>query len=1018
MIKTYQGSIYSVSAALLSLMFLLLVSTSALAKKGLYIIQQHLKGKVTDKSGNPLPGVSIFIKGTEKGTQTDFDGKYFISVEESDVLVFTYVGMKAQEIPVEDKTTLDIVMQEDVAELEGVVVVGYGRQKKSILTSSVTQVKGEDLSKEPVLNVVQALQGKAAGVQIIASDAPGQESTVIVRGLGTVQGGRNPLYVVDGVLTNTISNINSSDIKSMNILKDAASLAIYGNRGANGVIIITTKKGTTGKVKISFDVYSGIRDVLSRVKMADANSFVTYSNEAILRDLLNDDDPSNDGDTSDFFPSKQKYNTNWLEVITRIGFVTNYNLSLSGGTEKLTTFFSAGLNDEKGVLKGNDFSRLTLRNNLDYKINDKLSFSHNLNVQLANATPQNYKLFTEAYKQAPTIPEKDASGKFGSSTSINNVANPAVGASGLYHEDKNKIFKFQGAFKLNYELIEDLNFTSRFSIEAEYGRFFSFRDRLGRFLASNPTNKEADFEGGVDNPAKTRLVVTNTNSYRWFSDNFVTYKKTLMDSHTFKTTVGVTAEEGRSEYLKGTRNNVPKSSNLRFNLKTGDEDNTQLSDGSLSVLNRLYSYIARVHYDYENKYLFNASFRRDGSSKFKRGNKFGNFFAVSAGWVVSKENFMDDSPFDVLKLRTSYGHLGNQNVAFNVLTATTGSGGFYPLGASQALHQGITIAGIIQEDLSWEVTKEFNIGAELSLFNHKLTGEIDYYKRVNSNATLQITLPDVIGYEPFNSHVGEVENTGIEVAFNWSDVIGKDFNYRIGGNLSYNKNELTKVTNPFFNKQRGGFIDNGQYTKKIAVGQPLGSFFLYDIEGIDDKGEFIYKDINKNGTIDEGDRQFFGSYIPKYILSFNIGFTYKNFDCNIDIFGNLGGKVYNGKKAQRFGNENIEQSVFNNRWTSKSPSKKAPIASNDVPLSSTYYLESGDFFRINNITLGYTIPIKFFSKVRIYAAAKNPFIFKKFSGFTPELSGNEGGNPLGTAGIELDAYPTLQSFYIGINTSF
>ena len=999
---------------LLATIFLLCIVQFAVA-------QQSVTGTVTDTSGEPLLGATVLIKGTTNGTQADFDGGFQLQANIGDILSVSYLGYITKEVSITTAKNYSIILEVDQNQLDEVVVVGYGTQKKAILTSSVAQIKGEDLAKEPVLNAIQALQGKVAGVQVIASDAPGQASTVIIRGLGTVQGGRVPLFVVDGVLTNNINNINSSDIKSMNVLKDAASLAIYGNRGANGVIIVTTKQGRTGKMKISFNSYTGIRDVLSTVKMADAASFVTYSNEATLRDLLSDDDPSNDNDISGFFPSNQQYNTNWLDAITRTGRVTNYNLSLSSGTEKVRAFFSAGFNDEKGILKGNDFNRLTLRSNVNYKVNEKLDFSHNLSVQLASGTPQSFGLFTTAYKQAPIVPIRDDQGRFGYSAAINNVGNPAIGTSGLFHEDKNKFFKLQGSFKLDYKLFEPLTFTSRFSIEAEYGRFFSFRDRLGSFLASNPTNLEANFEGGVANSAKTRLTVTHTNTYRWFLDNYITYEKTFNDAHTFKTTLGITAEEDRNEFLKGTRNNVPLASNLRFNLGTGDLDDTQLSDGGLSVLNKLYSYIGRVNYDYKNKYLFNASYRRDGSSKFQQGSRFGDFYAVSTGWVVSEENFMQDGLFDILKLRGSYGELGNQNVPFNVLTATTGLGGFYALGPNQALQQGITISGTVQEDLTWEITKELNIGAEFSLFDHRLSGEVDYYERLNSNATLQINLPDVIGFAPFNSHVGEIENKGIEASLNWSDAINDNFKYHIGGNFSYNKNELKKVTNAFFNEQRGGFIDNGQYTKKVAVGQPLGSFFLYDIAGIDDRGEFIYKDINNNRTIDEGDRQFFASYIPKYFFSVNFGFEYKNFDFNVDTFGNTGNKVYNGKKAQRFGNENIEQTVFNNRWTSGTPSSTGSIASNDVPLSSTYYLESGDFFRINNITLGYTLPkniSQHFSKIRIYASAKNTFIFKKFSGFTPELSGNQGGNPLGTAGIELDAYPTLKSFYIGINTSF
>lgn len=975
-----------------------------------------IKGVVKDDT-DILPGATVLVKGTTNGVTTDFDGNFSIVMKLGEIFVVKYLGFSDKEVLVSENKFYTVILEADASELDEIIVVGYGSQKKTVLTSSVAQIKGEDLAKEPVLNPTQALQGKAAGVQIIASDAPGQASTVIIRGLGTIQGGREPLYVVDGVLTNNINNINSSDIESMNILKDAASLAIYGNRGANGVVIVTTKKGKTGKMKVSFNYYTGVRDILKRVEMANAAEFVTYSNEATLRDLQRDNDPNNDNIRTQFFPTNQQYDTNWLDEITRLGKVADYNLSLSGGSEEIKAFFSVGFNEEEGILQGNNFNRLTIRSNVDYKISEKLDFSHKVGVQLANGDPQGFGLFTAAYKQAPILAVRDDQGRFGSSTSYNNVANPAIDASNLFKKDKNKFFKIQGAFQMDYEVYEDLKFTSRFSIETEYGRFYSFRDRLGDFLARSPQNTTSSFEGGIDNPANTRLTVTHTNTYRWFLDNYFTYEKTFNENHNFKATLGVTSEENRSEFLSGTRNNVPLNNNLNFNLITGDEDDTQLSSGSLSVLDRLYSYIARVNYDYKDKYIFNASYRRDGSSKFTKGNQFGDFFAVSAGWVLTKEDFMENSLFNTLKLRGSYGELGNQNVPFNVITTTTGAGGFYAFGPNQDLQQGTTITATIQENLSWEVTTEFNFGIEFTLFDYKLSGEFDAYQRTNTNATLQIELPDVVGLDPFNSQVGEVQNRGLEFSLNWSDKIGDEFKYRLGGNFSYNENELTKVFNPFFNEQIGGFINNGQYTKKIAVGQPLGSFYLYDIEGIDDRGEFVYKDVNENGIIDEGDRQFFGSSIPKFYFGLNAGFDYKNFDFSVDAFANFGNMVYNGKKAQRFGNENIEQSVFNSRWTTGRPSNTTPRAFNDVPLSSTYYLESGDFFRINNITLGYTLPEEIsnkFGKIRVYASAKNPFIFQKFSGFTPELP----GDPLGGAGIELDAYPTLRSFYVGINASF
>ncbi|QTE22410.1 SusC/RagA family TonB-linked outer membrane protein [Polaribacter cellanae] len=979
------------------------------------LAQKKIEGVVTDKNNSPLLGASVILKGTTNGTQTDFDGNFSLNAKKGEILVVQYLGYSTKEIQVTTETKYKIVLEEEQNSLSEIVVVGYGTRKKTVLTSSVVSIKGEELAKEPVLNATQALQGKAAGVQIIASDAPGQASKVIIRGLGTVLGNENPLYVVDGILTDNINNINTSDIATMNVLKDASALAIYGNRASNGVLIITTKKGKKGKIKLTFDTFTGARSILNKVKLANSNEFITYSNEAILRDLQRDDDATNDNDKSDFILSGQPYNTNWLDAITRVGRVSNYNISASGGSEKIRGFFSAGFNKEEGILIGNDFNRLTLRSNIDYELNSKLNFSNSINVQLANSVPKNFNAFTTAYKQSPTIPIRDKNGAYGSSIGINNVGNPVKDLD--FQDEKQRYFKVQGTFKVNYKILESLSYTSAFSIETEYARFHTFEDRLGSFLANNPSNSEQLYFNGNADREKTFLSVRHTNKYHWFIDNYLTYNKTFNDIHNFNATIGTSSEEDRSEELLGTAINVPLNKNLRYNLNNGDNNETRNSSGGFSPYKRLNSYFARINYDYKNKYLLGASFRRDGSSQFKKDFKFGNFYAISAGWIVTKEKFMEDSFFDKLKLRAGYGEVGNQNVPLQIVTLSTGDGGFYPFGANQNLNQGTTISSTLAENLSWETTKELNFGAEFTLFDYKLSGEVDFYIKKTSNAILQIKLPDVFGIDPYLDHIGEIENKGIETTLNWQDEINDNLKYNVGLNFALNKNKLTKVTNPYFNESIGGYLGNGQYTKRVRVGQPVGSFFLYDVIGIDDKGEFVYDDVNNNGITDEGDRKFMGSFIPKYNIGFNFGFNYKNFDLAVDTYTSLGAKVYNGKRAQRFGNENIEQSVFNNRWTSGRPSNTGRRAFNEVPLSSNYYLESADFFRVNNITLGYTLKentTSFFNRVRIYATAKNPFIVKKFSGFTAELP----GGALYNAGIELSAYPTLRSFFIGINTSF
>ena len=983
------------------------------------IAQSFYSGTVIDENSIPIFGASIIIKNNSNFVQSEIDGKFLIEAKTNDTLLISYSGYKNLEFRLSNDYELNnIILREDIKLLDEVVVIGYGNQSKEILTSSVSLVKGDDLTNEPVLNATQALQGKAAGVHIISSDAPGVSSQVIIRGLGTIQAGREPLYVVDGILTNNINNINTADIETISILKDAASLAIYGNRGANGVIIVSTKKGKEEEIKVSYDNFIGIREISYRPLMANTNSYVTYSNEAILFNLLNDSNPNNDNNFSAFFPSEQLYNTNWLNEISQLGYQSNHNISASGGNENLKTFFSVGLNQEEGILKGSELKRATLRSNLNYKISEKIKFSHNISFQLANSQPKSFGVFTTAYKQAPIVPVTDENGRYGSSVAFNNVGNP-VAQLDLQNE-KQRFLKLQGAFKIDYEIIDNLNFTSRFSVETNHNRFYNFDNRLATYLSLEPGNTIDNFQPTdpeAEQIPETVLYVSHSNDYRWFFDNYFTYKKTINDSHNFDVTLGLVAEENKYETLYGSRINVPADENLNFNLDLGNNnDGTEGSGGGFSETRKLYSYISRLNYDFDKKYLFNVSFRKDASNFFQEKFRYGNFYAFSAGWYLSKESFMEESDFDILKARISYGKLGNAQIpGLNIVRYNQGFS--YPFGTNQDVQQGGTVTATVQEDLSWESTYEFNFGIEFALLDYKLNGEIDFYERINSNAILPLQLPNTFGFDPFLSHVGEIKNIGVELSLAWKESINDDLSYSINTNLSYNKNELSKISNQFFTNQTGGNINNGQYTKRVSIGQPLGSFYLYEIAGIDDRGEFVYKDLNNDGEINENDRRFFGSYIPSLFSSFNIKVIYKNFDVNIATYGSFGNKVYNGKKAQRFGNENIEQFVFNNRWTSGRPSTNTTIASNNVPLSSNYFLESGDYFRINNFTIGYTFErekSKLFKNTRLYLTAKNPLLFKKFSGYTPELP----GDPMGLAGVELDAYPTLSSYYLGINMSF
>ncbi len=904
--------------------------------------------------------------------------------------------------------------------IEEVVMIGYGSRKKVDNTTSVSSISAEEVTKTKVLNATQAIQGKAAGVNVIASDLPGSTPTVLIRGLGTVKSGRDPLYVVDGIYADNINNINSNDVLTYDILKDASALAIYGNRGANGVIIITTKSGKGKKLTVEYDGFAGVRMPLKTVKMAGSNLFSYYTNTALQTTKFSQDQP---------------VNTDWFDAITRVGTYNQHNVSLSGSSEGAKYFLSLGNYDEKSILNGSDYNRTTVRTNNEFKIAKGITLSQNLSIAFTNTTPKPLSAFTSAYKQSPIVPVYFPSGQYGVSfvgadgfaspsggSSFNNVGNPLAQLN--FHNERQNNFLLQGGLKLDFQILKPLKFTSQFSGEYNNFKSFNYSDVLGTWLASDPTRTEALYPASND---RNRLTNNNSNYFNWVLSNYFTFTKKFADIHDVEVMAGMEAS---------VRNGVNNQSVVRRNMNANSNywnlsgvnymDLNQVisynsEDGNKNVTN---SYFARAQYKLLNRYLVTASIRRDGSSQFAEGNKWGTFPAFGLGWVLSEESFLKDGVFDLLKLRGGWGKLGNQNVPLNLLTLASGSNYNYSYNGL-ATGSGVTIDMIYDPALSWEITEEASVGLDFEVLNSRLYGSVDLYDRRTKNIILDLAPVPTSGLSNNGlAHLGEVTNKGIEVVVGWKDRVGEDFSYSISGNFSHNVNELSKVFDRNVSAIRGGGLGNGQYTKLFdysTVGHALGSFWLWEVEGIDANGNFTYVDTDgdgRTGANDLDDRKFFGSYIPKSTMGINLDFRYKGWDLGLNGYGAFGGKAYNGKKAQRFSGENIEYSIASDFWNANNTGSGNPAAFNAVPIASNYYLESGDFFRVNNITLGYTLtkPVEQVSSIRLYVSANNPFIAQKFSGFSPELSGN--GNPYESAGVELDAYPTLRSFLVGLNVKF
>jgi TonB-linked SusC/RagA family outer membrane protein len=985
-----------------------------------FMSAQVIKGKVLDKSGIGIPGAILVATQSNTNTSTDFDGNFSIYANVGEMIKTTMLGFAPSTVNATSGIMTITMMESQDTTLKEVVIIGYGSRKKIDNTTAIISLKAEEISRTKVLNASQAIQGKAAGVQVIASDLPGSSPSVIIRGLGTALGGRTPLFIVDGMPTENINNINTNDITSYEILKDASALAIYGTRAANGVIIITTKMGKGDGVTVELESFMGFRAPLKKVKMAGSNKYSYYSNTALQTTTFSQDQP---------------VNTDWFDAITSTGSYTQNNISVSGSSENIKYFFSLGNYDEKAVLNGLNYSRTTFRNNNEYKISKKLTLNQYFSFGITNSNPKPLSAFTNAYKQSPIIPVRLPNGQYGVSfvgndgfagttgSSFNNVGNPVAQLDFFDEEQKSVIL--QGGLKLDYEILKSLKFTSQFNGEYYTWKNYNFEDTKNIWLAADPTRIASQY----NETANVNILTKGRNQYfNWNLSNYVTYNEVFGGIHDIELTGGVeTSIRGAREQLTISRKNVNADSNY-WSLSGVNEVGNVISYRD-EVFNetKLASYFGRFQYKLMDRYLITGTIRRDGSSNFAKDYRWGTFPAFGLGWVVTKENFMANvKGVNLLKLRGGWGKLGNQNVPLNNQAYSSGLTTY--LGGS-ILYEGTTINSQVDPSLSWEITQEASAGLDFELLNSRLKGSFDVYSKTTTNVILN-TRPYITSGISNSSpaHVGEVSNKGYEVALRWDDKITDDLSYWVGGNFSNNNNELKSLKDATLAPINGGDLSNGQFTKLLdntSIGQPLGSFYLYEYAGFDpESGKMLYRNSAGQAVTQEAldankDKKYRGSILPTSTYGVTLGVNYKNFDFSVDGYGTSGAKVYNGKKAQRFSGENIEESLATDFWTVNNTSGSNPVPFNQVPVASTYYLESGDFFRVNNISLGYKLPLaenNFLSYCRLYVNAINPFITQKFSGFSPELNGN--GDPYGSQGIELDAYPTLRSLVIGANLKF
>ncbi len=1000
--------------------------------------QLAIKGTITDAStGEPLTGANVLIKGTQRGVVCDLSGKYSIDAKAGDILVFSFIGYMSEEVTVADQAIIDIALAPNIQSLDEVVVVGYGTQKRTEVTGAISSVSSEKLTALPTSGLDQALQGRAAGLTVISNGAPGYSSTMRVRGISTVNDA-NPLYVVDGVVTTTISNISPSDIESIEVLKDASTAAIYGSLGSNGVIMVTTKKGKAGNVVVALDGYYGVQYTKARYDLMNSAQYEEYATGGAFTTPTVYTDPA-------YADRTTAAETDWQDEIYQNGPMQDYNLSLSGGTENSTFRLSAGYLNQQGIVIKTGLERYNFRVNSDFKkgrlkIGENLSLSYSTQNPLADNGGRS--LLEHAIKMAPYLPvyNPDNPGGFQGPTSSVDGQDAENPVRIMEHNSlKTNIQDILGNIYGELELIKGLKFRTNLGLQDE------------RIVSNQlfPTYND-DNLGGNTHRATFANIFKNRATYSafLFTNNF-TYNLTLADKHNFELLALTEYSAVNSTVLNtNSRNELSNAVNEVSNT------NPSLSSGTINYYR--ISYLGRLNYNFDQKYLFSASWRTDASSRFGANKRWGTFPSVSVGWNLAKEAFLSNVPYlSNLKLRGSWGRAGNDKIADYAYSSSLTSNMNYTFG--NALLVGTTAAGRPNADLKWEEITMTNVGLDLGLLNNQFTLSVEYYINKSDDLLMQVPLPlssgDWTGTIPQNA--GSMETKGFELQLGFNDFEG-DFQWSANLNLGTFKNEVLSLGGATY---ISGFGFEGEDLNRCEIGEPAFFFYGWDFDGIfqsaseaenymggsqhtlnaSTAGDFRIKDTNGDGVISATDRTNIGNPFPKMTLGLDLNASYKGLDLNVFISGVYGNKLYNTnlydlQAMPRLFNAGVE---VLDRWTPTNPSNTIPragaVAANAQ--ASSRFVEDGAYTKLKNITLGYTLPSSLLknklTKLRIYVSAQNMICLTKYSGLDPEVGRytsngtvlGQIGAPQTTAqnyanGIDVGNYPIPKSVIAGFQITF
>jgi len=991
--------------------------------------ERSITGKVTSAEDNSgLPGVSVIIKGSNVGTVTDIEGSYTLEVPINATLVFSYVGFVTEEVQVGNQSVIDLMMTPDLTQLEEIVVVGYGTVKKSDLTGSVASVKSEELTAYPAIGTVQALQGRAAGVQITANNGePGASFKVRVRGGTSINASSDPLYVIDGFIGGALPP--PEDIESIEVLKDASATAIYGSRGANGVIMVTTKRGKKGRTNIDFNASYSLQNEINRLDLLNKQQFTEY---------IQDTNP-------DF--TALNGNTDWQDEIFQTGNIQNYQLGVSGGSDNINYYLSGTYYDQKGIIINSGFQRFSITSNMEIKASDKFRLGLNLfarrtdqegaRTQEGSGGANNSGVVSAAFKMGPDQPIIDENGNY-TLARLSDAHDNAVAVATQY-TNETVTDRFQGNLFAEYDILEDLKFRITLGASTD-------NRRNGQYT---PTT----LQGGAGVGGDGRMS-GNKNTIL-LNENFLTYSNTFGD-HDLTVMAGYSYQSSRSESWSGRSQSFPTDAGLYWNLGTGSvfqRPGSGLSEWELA------SWYGRVNYSFNRKYLVTINARYDGSSVFSEGKEWAFFPSGALAWNMKEEAFMSDvNAISNWKWRVSYGMTGNRAIGPFQTLATLRADGVTSI-VNNAPVNAVTIDQVANENLTWETTTQFDIGLDVGLLEDRIDLIMDYYRMETSDLLFSVPLPEYSGYGSQLNNIGRVENKGFEFTLNSRNLVG-EFQWDMGFNLSMNRNEILELPENandgnfiLYRSGPGHMVGLGD-TQILQEGHPVGSFYGWIYDGVYQEGDdFVegggfeqeaggekFRDIDglkdddgnltgqPDGRLNNDDRAIIGNPHPDFIWGFNNDFRWKGFDANIFFQASQGNDIFNYTLMEldlMAGRNNATKAALN-RWTPSNTNTDIPKANGGRSRrASTRWIQDGSFIRLKNLAVGYTLPQMVVDKMgirkfRVYISAQNLWTLTDYEGYDPEVNYRSGGARDGNRNLGLDyaSYPNAKSYTVGLNIGF